>query len=83
MINQKAFEEFKAKLEDLFARSPAKDIEKNMRALLSAFLNRLDLVTREEFDVQAEVLRRTREQLAELEAKVSLMERAAASEEKQ
>ena len=83
MINQKAFEEFKAKLEELFARSPAKDIEKNMRALLSAFLNRLDLVTREEFDVQAEVLRRTREQLAELEAKVWLMERAAAPEQKQ
>jgi len=83
MINQKAFEEFKAKLEELFARSPAKDIEKNMRALLSAFLNRLDLVTREEFDVQAEVLRRTREQLAELEAKVSLMERAAEPEQKQ
>lgn len=75
MSNQKPFEELRAKLEELLARTPAKDIEKNMRALLAAFLNRLDLVTREEFDVQAEVLRRTREQLVELEAKVSQLER--------
>jgi len=75
MSNHKAFEELRAKMEELLARTPAKDIEKNMRALLTAFLNRLDLVTREEFDVQAEVLRRTREQLTELEAKVSQLER--------
>ena len=47
-----------------------------MRALLTGFLSRLDLVTREEFDVQAEVLRRTREQLTQLETKVSLLERS-------
>lgn len=81
MINQKAFEELRAKMEELLARTPAKDIEKNMRALLTAFLNRLDLVTREEFDVQADVLRRTREQLAELEAKVSQLERERAAHE--
>jgi BMFP domain-containing protein YqiC len=74
MSNQKAFEELRAKMAELLARTPAKDIEKNMRALLTAFLNRLDLVTREEFDVQAELLRRTREQLVELEAKVSQLE---------
>jgi BMFP domain-containing protein YqiC len=83
MINQKAFEELRARLEELLSRSPAKDIEKNMRALLTAFLNRLDLVTREEFDVQTEVLRRTREQLAELEAKVSQLEHPAAPPERQ
>ena len=74
MSNQKAFEELRAKMAELLARTPAKDIEKNMRALLTAFLNRLDLVTREEFDVQAELLRRTREQVVELEAKVSQLE---------
>jgi ubiquinone biosynthesis accessory factor UbiK len=83
MINQKAFEELRARLEELLSRSPAKDIEKNMRALLTAFLNRLDLVTREEFDVQTEVLRRTREQLAKLEAKVSQLEHPAAPPERQ
>jgi BMFP domain-containing protein YqiC len=75
MIDQKAFEELRARMEQLLARTPAKDVEKNMRALLTAFLNRLELVTREEFDVQTEVLQRTREQLAQLEAKVALLER--------
>jgi BMFP domain-containing protein YqiC len=41
---------------------------------LSAGLSRLDLVTREEFDVQADVLIRTREQLAQLEARVAALE---------
>jgi ubiquinone biosynthesis accessory factor UbiK len=82
MINQKAFEELRARMEQLLARTPAKDVEKNMRALLSAFLNRLELVTREEFDVQTEVLRRTREQLTQLEAKVASLERTGGSAEK-
>ena len=82
MINQKAFEELRARVEQLLSRTPAKDVEKNMRALLSAFLNRLELVTREEFDVQTEVLRRTREQLTQLEAKVASLERTGASAEK-
>jgi len=78
MINQKAFEDLRARMEELLARTPAKDVEKNMRALLNAFFSRLDLVTREEFDVQTELLQRTREQLAQLEAKVALLERAGA-----
>ena len=68
------FEELSAKLSELIASSPARDLEKNARALLSSFLSRLDLVTREEFDVQAEVLRRTREKLDQLEAKVVELE---------
>jgi ubiquinone biosynthesis accessory factor UbiK len=79
MINGKAFDELKTKMEELLARTPARDVEKNMRALLSAFLNRLDLVTREEFDIQAEVLRRTREKLSQLEAKVAELERGGAA----
>jgi len=82
MINQKAFEELRARMEQLLARTPAKDVEKNMRALLTAFLNRLDLVTREEFDVQTEVLRRTREQLAQLEARLASLDRDNAPAEK-
>ncbi len=82
MINQKAFEELRARMEQLLARTPAKDVEKNLRALLAAFLNRLDLVTREEFDVQTEVLRRTREQLAQLEAKIASLEGSGTAAEK-
>jgi BMFP domain-containing protein YqiC len=76
MIDTKLLDELRKKMEELFARTPAKDIEKNMRAVLTNFLSRLDLVTREEFDVQTEVLRRTREHLVELEAKVAALERA-------
>lgn len=76
MGDQKVFEELRTRMEELLAHTPAKDVEKNMRALLTGLMSRLDLVTREEFDVQAEVLRRTREQLTQLEAKVSLLERS-------
>lgn len=50
------------------------DAEQNFRAVLQAGLSRLELVTREEFDVQAAVLRRTREKLAALEARLAALE---------
>lgn len=50
------------------------DAEQNFRAVLQAGLSRLDLVTREEFDVQAAVLKRTREKLAALEARLAKLE---------
>ncbi|MFZ2540420.1 MAG: accessory factor UbiK family protein [Gallionella sp.] len=74
MLNGKFFEELSAKLSAAANSSPAKDIEKNMRALLTQGFAKLDLVTREEFDVQAQVLARTREKLAALEARVAEME---------
>ena len=58
----------------VIAASPAADIEKNARALLASFFTKLDLVTREEFEVQTEVLRRTREKLKALEARVERLE---------
>jgi len=74
MINPKMFDEMSARLSELIAASPAKDIEKNMRALLTSLFARLDLVTREEFDVQKEVLARTRTKLEALEARVTELE---------
>ena len=74
MLNEKLFQDLNARLSELIASGPARDIEKNVRALLSGFFTRLDLVTREEFDVQSEVLRRTREKLEQLEAKVAQLE---------
>ncbi len=68
-------EELNARLTALFAKSPAPDIEKNVRAAIAGVLARLDLVTREEFDVQREVLKRTREKLAQLELKMASLER--------
>jgi BMFP domain-containing protein YqiC len=67
-------EEINAKLAELFAASPTRDVEKNLRALLSGALSRFDLVTREEFDEQIKVLARAREKLAALEVRISELE---------
>lgn len=74
MPNTKIFDDLSAKLSELVKNSPAKDIEKNVRALLMQGFAKLDLVTREEFDVQAEVLARARQQLTALEARVAELE---------
>ena len=74
MLDPKVFEEISGRLSALIAASPAADIEKNVRALLTGFFSRLDLVSREEFDVQAQVLQRTREKLDALEKRVAQLE---------
>ncbi|MHB1292183.1 MAG: accessory factor UbiK family protein [Sulfuricella sp.] len=74
MLGQKVFEEISGKLGQALADSPAKDLEKNLRAVLQGVFARLDLVTREEFDVQQAVLLKTREKLEALEAKVAALE---------
>ena len=75
MRNQQVIEEVSAKIKDLLGQSPAADIEKNLRAVLQSVFNKLELVTREEFDVQQAVLLRTREKLELLETKVASMEK--------
>ena len=62
------------KLGEVFKQSPARDLEQNLKAGLSGWLAKLDLVTREEFDVQSEVLARTREKLAQLDARLKDLE---------
>lgn len=74
MLGQKMFEEISGKLGQALAESPAKDLEKNLRAVLQSVFSKLDLVTREEFDVQQAVLLKTREKLEALEAKVAAIE---------
>lgn len=76
MLDPKILEEFGAKMSALLANSPAKDIEKNAKALLGGLFGKLDLVTREEFDVQAQVLARTRDKLKALEERVEALEKA-------
>ena len=77
MLDPKIFEELSSRLSALIAASPAADIEKNARALLSGFFTRLDLVSREEFDIQTQVLQRTREKLKALEERVARLEQPA------
>jgi BMFP domain-containing protein YqiC len=74
MQQNRLFEELSAKISALLAQTPAKDAEKNLRALLANFFTRLDLVTHEEFEVQARLLARSREQIAALEARVAELE---------
>jgi BMFP domain-containing protein YqiC len=74
MQQNRLFEELSGKISALWSQSPAKDAEKNLRALLASFFARLDLVTREEFDVQARLLARSREQINALETRVAELE---------
>jgi hypothetical protein len=74
MLDPKALEEISARFSALVQATPVGDIEKNVKAFLGSSLARLNLVTREEFDVQREVLARARETLAALEARVAELE---------
>ena len=75
-MDRKILDDINERLRDVFAQSPAADLEKNMRAMLNGVFARLDLVTREEFDVQRQVLARTREKLERLETQLSQLEAA-------
>ena len=67
--------DMQSKVGDAIRQSPAKDLEKNVRGLMTQGFQKLDLVTREEFDLQTQVLAKTRAKLEELEAKVSALEK--------
>jgi ubiquinone biosynthesis accessory factor UbiK len=76
MLDPKTLEDIGNKMSALLATSPARDLEKNAKAAVSGLLAKLDVVTREEFDIQSQVLARTREKLKELEARVTALEQA-------
>ena len=74
MTGPRILDELGARLSELAASSPARDIEKNVKAMLGSAFGKLDLVTREEFDVQREMLALARQKLVELEGRVALLE---------
>ena len=78
-MNEKIFADLSARLAAAAATNPAKDLERNFRAMLAATFARLDLVTREEFDVQRKVLEKTREKLDAIEAQIARMTAAGAA----
>lgn len=80
MIDPKILDDISSKMSALLANTPAKDIEKNVKAMVSSMLGRLDIVTRDEFDVQTQVLGRTREKLTALEARVEALEKKLAGQ---
>ena len=81
MFGSKILEEVSVKISETIANSPAKDVEKNVKAMLGSAFNKMDLVTREEFDIQQQVLIKTRTKLAELEARLAKLEAPQQEEE--
>ena len=75
-MDSKTIDDISRRVDELMANTPVEDMQKNLRALLSSWFARLDLVTREEFDVQQAVLHRTREKLSQMEARVAELERS-------
>lgn len=67
-------EDLQKNISDLIARSPAADVERNVRSMLTQGFARLDLVTREEFDVQAELLARARTRVDQLAVQVEQLQ---------
>lgn len=74
MFDTNKINEMSNKIKDVVNSSPLADLEKNINALLKSMFTKMELVTREEFEVQAEVLRNTRQKLDMLEAKLAELE---------
>jgi BMFP domain-containing protein YqiC len=68
------FSDLQQRVKTLLENSPAKDVEKNLRALMASAAARLDLVPREELDAALRQLQATRDKLAALEARVAALE---------
>ncbi len=74
MKNLAFIEDLSLKIKEAVKNSPTGDLEKNIHALLQGMFTKLELVSREEFDVQSEVLRQTKEKLAALEKQIEALE---------
>lgn len=80
MIDKRVFDELHERVNEAFRDSPAADIEKNLKVLLTSWFNRLDLVSREDFDVQRKLLERAQAKLAELEKRLAEIESRSGSQ---
>ena len=74
MIDKRFLDELGERIGEAARRSPAQDLEKNLRALLAAFFDRYDVVLREDFEVQKKLLERAQAKLAALEARITALE---------
>lgn len=74
MIDKRLLDELGERVDEAFRSSPAADLEKNLKALLLAWFDRLDLVVREDFEVQKKLLERAHAKLADLEARIGELE---------
>jgi ubiquinone biosynthesis accessory factor UbiK len=74
VIDKRLLDDLRARIDEALRASPAQDIERNLKAMLAAWFDRLDLVLREDFDVQKKLLERAQAKLAELEARIAELE---------
>lgn len=74
MIDKNKIQEISDKISKIIEDSPISDIEENINALLQSTFTKLDLISREEFDVQTQVLKRTRLKLEDLEKKIDALQ---------
>ena len=74
VIDKRFLDDLSARIDETLRGSPAQDIERNLKALLAAWFDRLDLVLREDFEVQKKLLERAQAKLAELEARIAELE---------
>ncbi len=75
MVDKKTIQEISKKIKNIVSDSPISDIEENINALLKGMFTKMDLITREEFDVQTGVLKKTREKLESIEKKLTEIEK--------
>jgi len=74
MLNSQVLNDLSNKIKEIVKKSPFEDVDKNIHALIQGAFTKMELVSREEFDVQAEVLRNTREQLIACEERLAELE---------
>ncbi|MDP3609619.1 MAG: accessory factor UbiK family protein [Methylophilus sp.] len=74
MLNSVFFQDLSIKIKELIKNSPAGELDNNIHALIQGALTKMELISREEYDVQAEVLKHTREKLNALEKKLETLE---------
>jgi ubiquinone biosynthesis accessory factor UbiK len=70
MEKQAFLQDFQRRVAELVRSSPAGDLERNLKAMMAQSFQRLDLVTREEFDVQVELVQRLRARVEALERRL-------------
>lgn len=73
-MNERVLSDLSERLAEMAAANPAGDLRRNFRAMLSSAFTKMDLVSREEYDVQVQVLAKAREKLAALEKRVAELE---------
>ena len=73
-MDTRSLEDLRQRLGEFLQQSPAQEIDRNLRALLAGWLDRMDVVVREDFDVQRRLLEQAQARIAQLEARVTELE---------